>query len=59
MFRANPHHPGLRFRKIHPTDPVYSIRIGLDYRAVGARQNDTIYWFWIGSHSDYDHLRRR
>ena len=27
-----------------------------DYRAVGVRDEDTIIWFWIGSHSDYERL---
>jgi len=35
LFIENPHHPSLRFKPIHPTRPIYSVRIGLDYRAVG------------------------
>jgi hypothetical protein len=55
-FRDNPDHPSLRFKRVHPTDPIYSVRIGRGYRAVGAMEGDTIYWYWIGSHADYDHL---
>ncbi len=36
--------------------PIYSVRIGLDYRALGVREGDDIVWFWIGSHADYDRL---
>ena len=36
--------------------PLYSVRVGLGYRAVGKREGDTIKWFWIGSHADYDRL---
>jgi hypothetical protein len=57
-FKKDPKHPSLQFKRIHPTKPVYSVRIGLGYRAVGARDGDQIAWYWIGSHADYDKLGR-
>jgi hypothetical protein len=30
-----------------------------DYRALGLLEDDTIIWFWIGSHADYDDLISR
>ena len=45
LFRDNPDHPSLRFKRVHPTDPIYSVRIGLGYRAVGVMEGDTIYWY--------------
>ena len=56
LFEQNPHHPSLRFRQVHPVKPIYSVRIGLGYRALGVRDEDGIIWFWIGSHADYDRL---
>jgi hypothetical protein len=56
LFKNDPHHPSLRFRQVHPNRPIYSARISRDYRAVGVRDGDTITWFWIGSHADYDKL---
>lgn len=56
LFQENPRHPTLRFKRIHPTLPVYSVRIGVHYRAVGVREGDTLIWFWVGSHVDYDRL---
>lgn len=56
LFIENPHHPGLHFKSIHPTRPIYSVRVGLNYRAVGVREGDEIIWFWIGSHAEYDKL---
>jgi hypothetical protein len=56
LFAENPHHPSLRFRRVHPTLPVYSARVGLRYRAVGILRGDDISWFWIGSHAEYDTL---
>ena len=55
-FQQNPHHAGLRFRQVHATEPIYSARVGLHYRAVGLRDGEEIVWFWIGSHADYDAL---
>jgi hypothetical protein len=56
LFKQDPYHPSLHFKPIHPTQPIYSARIGLHYRTLGAREGDTIIWFWIGSHADYDRL---
>ena len=52
LFRENPQHPGLQFKKVHDRDPVYSVRVTLGYCAVGLLENDEITWFWIGSHAD-------
>ena len=56
LFQQDPHHPGLRFRQVHPVRPIFSARVGLHYRAVGVRQGNDISWFWIGSHAEYDRL---
>lgn len=59
LFIENSHHPSLRFKPIHLTRPIYSVRIGLDYRAVGIRDGDNIIWYWVGSHAEYDKLIRQ
>jgi mRNA-degrading endonuclease RelE of RelBE toxin-antitoxin system len=56
QFKSDPYHPGLHFKRIHSSRPIYSVRITKDYRAVGVQQDNEIIWFWIGSHSDYDKL---
>ncbi|MEO0531010.1 MAG: hypothetical protein AAF266_10620 [Planctomycetota bacterium] len=56
VFAADPQHPGLRFKKVHTRQPIYSARVSAGYRAVGVVEGDTIVWFWIGSHADYDKL---
>lgn len=58
-FMSNPQHPGLRFKKLPPHADIWSVRISTDYRAVGRRSGDTIVWFFIGSHADYDTLLQR
>ena len=59
IFQQNPHHPSLHFKQVHPTRPIYSVRISLAYRALGVCEGDQIVWFWIGSHDEYDRLVSR
>lgn len=56
QFKKDPSHPSLRFKKVHQKLPIYSARISRDYRAVAQIEQDTVIWFWIGSHTDYDKL---
>ena len=56
IWRANPEHPGLRFKPIQGHDRLYSVRVGLGWRALGRLEGNTVTWFWIGSHADYDEL---
>ncbi len=55
-FQEDPQHPGLRFKRVHATDPIYSVRITRDYRAVGVLDQEKIVWFWIGPHDAYERL---
>lgn len=59
IFQQDPYHPSLHFKRVHSTQPIYSARITRDYRAVGVIEGDTIIWFWVGSHADYDKLLAR
>jgi hypothetical protein len=58
LWKKNPDHPGLEFKRVKGTETSFSIRVGIGWRAVGAwRENDkTMVWFWIGSHAEYDKL---
>jgi mRNA-degrading endonuclease RelE of RelBE toxin-antitoxin system len=56
QFKENPNHPSLRFKKVHPELPIYSARISKNYRAVGQLDGDTVIWFWVGSHAEYNRL---
>ncbi len=58
-FDQNPAHPSLHFKKVHPIRPIYSVRIGIDYRAIGELDGNDMVWFWIGPHGEYDKLLRR
>ena len=56
LFAAQPDHPSLNLEKVSDTDPIYSVRISLQYRAIGALVEDKMIWFWIGSHAEYDRI---
>jgi hypothetical protein len=56
QFREDPSHPSLRFKQVHPQRSIFSARVTIHYRALGVRDGDTVVWFWIGSHADYDRL---
>ncbi len=57
IWKENPRHPGLSFKRIHKSKPIYSIRVGIGWRAIGIKKDkNTMIWFWIGSHSEYNNL---
>ena len=56
LWKENPTHPGLRYKRVGTRTESYSVRIGRNWRTVGLKSGDTMIWFWIGSHADYDKL---
>ena len=52
----DPWQASLQFKQIHGSRPIFSVRIGLDWRAVCIRSGDIALWYFIGSHADYDRL---
>ncbi len=59
IWKENQNHPSLYFKKVHEKLPIYSIRDGISWRVLGTIENDTMIWFWIGHHTDYDKILRR
>ena len=56
LWRANPSHRSLRFKPIRGHKDLYSVRVGRRWRALGRLESETVTWFWIGSHAEYDGL---
>lgn len=54
LWRVNPFHPSLHFKCINRQENIWSVRITINYRALGILQDDTVTWFWIGSHDEYE-----
>lgn len=44
LFKEDPYHPRLHFKRISPQHPIYSVRIGYSYRALGRLEKNTISW---------------
>ena len=59
QFLEDPYYPSLHFKQIHSTRPIFSVRITINYRAIGIIQGEEIVWFWIGSHADYNNLLKQ
>lgn len=53
FLKSDSRHPSLHFKRI---GKFWSVRIGLQYRALGMPVEDGVYWFWIGTHADYDKI---
>jgi hypothetical protein len=56
LLKADPAHGSLHFKK---TGNLWSVRVGLHYRALATAVDGDLVWFWIGSHAEYDRLLGR
>lgn len=54
LLKRDPSHPSLHFKKLAKN--YWSVRVGLNYRALGVEVENGILWFWIGTHAEYDKL---
>jgi hypothetical protein len=54
LWARNPFHPSLHFKCINREENIWSVRVTRSYRAVGVMDGDTITWFWIGNHREYE-----
>ncbi len=53
--QVNPRHPSLHFKQI---ETLWSVRVGIGYRALAVNMTDGPLWFWIGSHAEYNRIVR-
>ena len=49
-------HPSLHFKKVGKHKHLWSVRVGINYRALAVEKPEGIVWFWIGTHEEYDRL---
>ena len=54
LFKANPLHPSLGFRR---KGGVHTAEIGRSYRALARERNGHYYWFWVGTHEQYNQFQ--
>jgi len=53
LLKTDPSHSSLQFKKV---GKVWSVRVGLNYRAVATPIDGGFLWVWIGTHAEYDKL---
>ena len=56
MWMINAHHPSLHFKRVDDKEPIYSARVSNDYRVLGFLEGNTVLWYWIGNHDEYERL---
>ena len=56
VWRQNPGHPSLHFKKLKGSPNRFPVRIGNHYRALGSLSGEAVEWVWIGTHEDYNKL---
>jgi hypothetical protein len=56
LFKRDPYHPSLGFQA---KGKVWTVDIGRSYRAIAFRTENHLWWFWIGSHEDYNNVLNR
>jgi hypothetical protein len=39
---------------VNQEERIWSVRVTLGYRALGVLDGDTVTWFWIGGHQEYE-----
>jgi hypothetical protein len=54
LWLEDPFHPSLRFKCINNSEGIWAVRVTLGFRAVGLLEDDTVTWFWVGSHDAYE-----
>ncbi len=56
LLKADSLHPSLHFKEISGKDNLWSARVGDHFRVLAIREEDKLYWFWIGSHAEYNKI---
>ncbi|MBW4473991.1 MAG: hypothetical protein KME45_26995 [Stenomitos rutilans HA7619-LM2] len=59
LWQEDPYYPSLQFKRVSQKQPIYSARVSINYRVLGLLEADHIYWYWIGTHDEYDELLKR
>lgn len=54
LWQTDPFAHGLYFKRISRAEPIYSVRIDRNYRALGLLDGDAIHWYFIGDHDAYE-----
>jgi hypothetical protein len=56
LLKTNPFHPSLHFKKI---GKLWSVRVGMNHRAIAVEDADDFTWVWIGAHDEYEQMIKK
>ncbi len=53
LLRIDSKHPSLHFKKV---GQFWSVRVGINYRAIAFEEGNDFRWVWIGTHTEYEEI---
>jgi len=53
LLKDDPSHPSLHFKKV---GKLWSVRAGINHRALAVQEGGDFIWVWIGPHDEYRRL---
>ena len=53
LLKDDPSHPSLHFKKV---GKLWSVRAGINHRALAVQEGADFIWVWIGPHGEYRRL---
>jgi mRNA-degrading endonuclease RelE of RelBE toxin-antitoxin system len=53
LLKTNPSHPSLHFKKV---GEFWSVRVGINHRALAIEDEQYFIWVWIGTHGEYEKM---
>ena len=53
LLKMDARHPSLQFKKV---GKLWSVRVGLEHRALATAIPEGYLWIWIGRHDEYDKI---
>jgi hypothetical protein len=56
LLKDDPAHPSLHFKKV---GKLWSVRAGINHRALAVEDGADFIWVWIGPHDEYRRLIKR
>jgi len=56
LLKTDPLHPSLHFKKV---GRFWSVRAGIDHRALAVEDGEDFIWVWIGTHSEYERMIKK
>ena len=55
LLKKDPLHPSLHFKKV---GNFWSVRVGINHRALAIKDGQDFIWVWIGSYTKYEQMIR-